>query len=96
MARAMGVPILGVVENMSYVVCSDTGRRLEVFGPSKAETMAAQLGVPFLGRLPIDPQIAQFCDEGRIEEYRSDAFAVIAKQLAETTPQAKPWSRNMR
>ncbi|MGA9349228.1 MAG: Mrp/NBP35 family ATP-binding protein [Anaerolineae bacterium] len=86
MARVMGVPILGVVENMSYVVCPDTGRRLEVFGPSKAEMMVAQLGVPLLGRLPIDPQIAQFCDEGRIEEYRSDTFAAIARQLAETAP----------
>ncbi|MBC8249866.1 MAG: Mrp/NBP35 family ATP-binding protein [Anaerolineales bacterium] len=86
MAWAMGVPILGLVENMSYVVCPDTGRRLEVFGPSTAEVMAAQLGVPLLGRLPIDPQIAQFCDEGRIEEYRSDTFAAIARQLAETAP----------
>ena len=86
MARAMGVPILGVVENMSYVVCPDTGKRLEVFGPSKTEAMAAQLGVPLLGRLPIDPQIAQLCDEGRIEEYQSDAFAAIAKRVSETAP----------
>jgi len=86
MARAMGVPILGVVENMSYVVCPDTGRWLEVFGPSKAEGMATQLGVPFLGRLPIDPQIAQLCDEGRIEEYQSDAFAAIAERVSETAP----------
>jgi len=86
MARAMGVPILGVVENMSYVVCPDTGRHLEVFGPGKAEAMATQLGVPFLGRLPIDPQIAQLCDEGRIEEYRSEAFAAIARRVSETAP----------
>jgi len=89
MARTMGVPILGIVENMSYVICPDTGRRLEVFGPSKAEMMAAQLGVPFLGRLPIDPQIAQLCDEGRIEEYHSEAFAAIARRLAEMTPRPK-------
>ena len=63
---------------------------------SKAEMMAAQLGVPLLGRLPIDPQIAQLCDEGRIEEYQSDAFTAIARQLAEAAPQAKPLSRNMR
>ncbi|MBC8264706.1 MAG: Mrp/NBP35 family ATP-binding protein [Anaerolineales bacterium] len=86
MARTMGVPVLGVMENMSYVVCPDTGRQLEVFGPSKAEAMAAQLGVPFLGRLPIDPQIAQLCDEGRIEEYRSEAFAAIARRVSETAP----------
>jgi len=95
MARAMEVPILGLVENMSYVICPDTGRRLEVFGPSKAEMMAAQLGVPLLGRLPIDPRIAQLCDEGRIEEYQSDAFAAIANLVSEAAPQAKPWSRNL-
>jgi len=89
MAQVMGVPILGIVENMSYVVCPDTGRRLEVFGPSKAKIMAAQLGVPLLGRLPIDPQIAQLCDEGRIEEYRSDDFAAIAKRLVESAPQPR-------
>jgi len=89
MARTMGVPILGVVENMSYVVCPDTGRRLEVFGPSKAETMAAQLGVPLLGRLPIEPQIAQLCDEGRIEEYQSETFADIAKRLVAMAPRPK-------
>ncbi len=87
MARTMGVPILGVVENMSYVVCPDTGKRLEIFGPSKAETMTAQLGVPLLGQLPIDPQIAQLCDEGRIEEYHSEIFAAIAHRLVDTAPQ---------
>jgi Mrp family chromosome partitioning ATPase len=89
MARTMGVPILGIVENMSYVVCPDTGRRLEVFGSSKAGMMAAQLGAPLLGRLPIDPQIAQLCDEGRIEEYQSEAFAAIARQLVEMAPRPK-------
>ena len=89
MARTMGVPILGIVENMSYVVCPDTGRRLEVFGSSKAGMMAAQLGAPLLGQLPIDPQIAQLCDEGRIEEYQSEAFAAIARQLVEMAPRPK-------
>lgn len=89
MARTMGVPILGIVENMSYVVCPDTGRRLEVFGSSKAGMMAAQLGAPLLGRLPIDPQIAQLCDGGRIEEYQSEAFAAIARQLVEMAPRPK-------
>jgi Mrp family chromosome partitioning ATPase len=89
MARTMGVPILGVIENMSYVVCPDTGKQWEIFGPSKAEMMAAQLGVPLLGRLPIDPQIAQLCDGGRIEEYQSEAFAAIARRLVEMAPRPK-------
>ena len=89
MAQTMGVPILGVIENMSYVICPDTGKQWELFGPSKAETMAAQLGVPLLGRLPIDPQIARLCDEGRIEEYQSEAFIAIAKRLAEMAPKPK-------
>jgi Mrp family chromosome partitioning ATPase len=55
MAGHLAVPILGLVENMSYFVCPDTGKRYDIFGPSRAEQMARQMLVPFLGRLPIDP-----------------------------------------
>lgn len=89
MAQTMGVPILGVIENMSYVICPDTGKQWELFGPSKAETMAAQLGVPLLGRLPIDPKIARLCDEGRIEEYEAETFTAIARRLVEMAPKPK-------
>jgi Mrp family chromosome partitioning ATPase len=88
MARQLQVPILGLVENMSTFVCPDTGRQYNIFGPSKAEEMAASLDVTFLGRLPIDPKIAELCDVGRLEEYPVGKYAFIAKQLVEITQMA--------
>jgi len=90
MARQMGTPILGLIENMSYFECPDTGKRYELFGPSHAEETARRIGVPFLGRLPIDPEIARLCDAGRIEEYGGEFFAPIAQDLARRTPAAQP------
>jgi ATP-binding protein involved in chromosome partitioning len=92
MARQMQTPLLGLIENMSYFECPDTGKRYEIFGPSHAEETARQIGVPFLGRLPIDPQIAQLCDAGRIEDYDGQAFAPIAQDLARRAPEAQPSS----
>jgi ATP-binding protein involved in chromosome partitioning len=82
MARQMQTPILGLIENMSYFTCPDTGRRYEIFGPSHAEETAQTIRIPFLGRLPIDPEIARLCDAGRIEEYDVQAFVPIARELA--------------
>jgi Mrp family chromosome partitioning ATPase len=90
MAQQMQAPILGLIENMSYFECPDTGKRYEIFGPSHAEDTARQIGVPFLGRLPIDPQIARLCDAGRLEDYAADAFAPIAENLARRAPEAQP------
>jgi Mrp family chromosome partitioning ATPase len=89
MARQMQTPILGLVENMSYFECPDTGKRYELFGPSHAQETAKRVGVPFLGRLPIDPEIARLCDAGRIEEYAAELFAPIAQDLAHRTPEAQ-------
>jgi Mrp family chromosome partitioning ATPase len=89
MARQMGTPILGLIENMSYFECPDSGNRYEIFGPSHAEENAKQIGVPLLGRLPIDPEIAKLCDAGRVEEYDASAFQAIAKDLAARTPRAQ-------
>ncbi len=90
MAGHLAVPILGLVENMSYFVCPDTGKRYDLFGPSHAEEMAWRLGVPFLGRLPIDPQIARLCDSGGIENYPAQEFVPIARRVAEMAPPAQP------
>jgi ATP-binding protein involved in chromosome partitioning len=81
MALQMGTPILGLIENMSYFECPDTGRRYDIFGPSHAEETARRIGVPFLGRLPIDPEIARLCDTGRIEDYTMDLFVPIAQEV---------------
>ena len=68
MAQKMDVPVLGVVENMSYIECPDCGKKIEVFGKSKLDEVAAQYGLDVLGRLPIDPALAAACDAGKIEE----------------------------
>jgi len=88
----MQTPILGIIENMSYFECPDTGRRYELFGPSHGEETAQSLNVPFLGRLAIDPTIAKLCDAGRLEEYSAPNFVPIAQKLAERTPEAQPSS----
>jgi len=89
MAQQMQTPMMGLIENMSYFECPDTGKRYEIFGPSHAEETARTIGTPFLGQLPIDPEIAKLCDAGRLEEYSAEAFVSIAKDLSERTPEAR-------
>ncbi|MFH1487070.1 MAG: Mrp/NBP35 family ATP-binding protein [Chloroflexota bacterium] len=78
MARQMNIPIVGVVENMSYFLLPDTGKRVELFGSSKAEEMTVAAGAPLLAQIPIDPELAKLCDEGRIERYESEMLASFA------------------
>ncbi|HUS03929.1 MAG TPA: Mrp/NBP35 family ATP-binding protein, partial [Dehalococcoidia bacterium] len=75
MAQKMDIRVLGVVENMSYLLLPETGKKLEVFGRSKGEEMAKAAGVPLLGRLPLDPELAKLCDQGQIERYSSDCVS---------------------
>ena len=82
MASMMNVPILGLVENMSGVVCPHCGEMFSVFGESKVEKTAADHGLPLLLSLPIDPKIASLCDEGRIEDYEGDAVAAACETVA--------------
>ncbi len=89
MAQQMGAPILGLVENMSYAVCPNCDERIEVFGPSRAMHTATHLGVPLLGRLPLDPELARRCDAGEIEDYVSEAFDPVAEQVVERVPSSK-------
>ncbi len=89
MAQHLGIPILGVVENMSYFIAPDTGNRYDVFGPSHARQTARQLRVPFLGQLPLDREIAELSDAGRIEEYAAETFIPIAQTLIDTAPEAR-------
>jgi len=77
MAQKMNVRVLGVVENMSYLVLPDTGKKMEIFGRSKGEEMAKASGAPLLGILPIDPELARLCDQGEIERYSSDAVSEL-------------------
>jgi len=95
------VKILGLIENMSYVICPHCGERMEVFGRSKAPEAAKKAGIPFLGAIPIDPNIARLADEGKIEDYSNPLFEdvtrairVNATSLLEPIPGAMPiaWS----
>lgn len=89
MVRMTETPLLGLVENMSYFVCPDTGKRYDLFGPSHAEQLATRLDIPFLGRLPIDPEIARLCDAGQIEDYPIDSFKPMAEQIVALAPIAR-------
>ncbi len=71
MAGKMGVPILGLIENMSYFECPDCKGKTELFGKSRAEAVASETGIPLLGRLPIVPELARMSDEGKIEAFES-------------------------
>jgi len=86
MARNMSIPILGVVENMSYFPLPDTGKRIEIFGSSKGEEMATAAGAPLLGQLPIDPEIARLCDAGDIERYDSEPLNSFAEAFLQAIP----------
>lgn len=67
MAAMMNVPVLGVVENMSYMECPECGHRLEPFGPSHLQEIVDEFKVADLGRIPIDPKVAASCDAGTFE-----------------------------
>ena len=69
MAEMMKVPMLGIVENMSYIVCPDCGKHINVFGESHVDEVAAKHGLPVLAKCPIDPQLAALSDAGMIETY---------------------------
>lgn len=72
MANLMQVPVLGLVENMSYVLCPDCGKKLEIFGESHVAETAAAFGVPVLARMPVDPALARQADLGVIESFEGD------------------------
>ena len=85
MAQMMHVPILGLVENMSYVQCPDCGKHINVFGDSHVDEIAAKYQLPVLAKMPIDPELAKEADAGMIEvfagEYLDNAAQTVAKLL---------------
>lgn len=81
MAKMMNVPVLGLVENMSYLSCPDCGKKIEVFGHSQVERIAAEYGINATARMPIDPKISALADAGRIEDYQTDALVSVFEQI---------------
>ena len=91
MVRQMGKPILGVVENMSYLYVPEIDRKIELFGKSRGEEMAQAASAPLLGQLPIDPELAKLCDEGNIERYDADIIGKLGGSLLqEIKTETKP------
>jgi Mrp family chromosome partitioning ATPase len=86
MAQQMNIPILGVVENMSYLVSPDTAKRIEIFGSSNGDEMALAAGAPLLEQLPLDPELARLCDEGAIERYNSEGVGNLTQALLQAIP----------
>ena len=81
MAKMMKKPILGFVENYSYLECPDCGKRIEVFGKSKLDEVAAQQGIPVLAHLPIDPRVAAYYDSGKMEQVNTDAVSGVVDAI---------------
>ena len=86
MAKIMNVPVLGLVENMSYLSCPDCGKKIEVFGHSKADYIAAEYAIPAVAKMPLDAKISTLADAGRIEDYETDALKEVFAQIQKTPP----------
>lgn len=88
MAQMMDVPVLGIVENMSYVCCPDCGAEFRIFGEGKTETVAEELGVKLLAQVPIDVRLAQLADEGRFEYFSAEYMNLAADTIEEILKEA--------
>ncbi|MGA2874963.1 MAG: Mrp/NBP35 family ATP-binding protein [Nitrososphaerales archaeon] len=81
MVHQLKVPLAGIVENMSYMVCPHCSNRIEMFEESDIEKEAGKMGVNFLGRLPFDPKVNRLADAGKIEEYSNEVIRGIADKV---------------
>ncbi|MGC9357929.1 MAG: P-loop NTPase, partial [Anaerolineae bacterium] len=83
MAEHMNIPILGIIENMSYAICPHCGEEFNLFGEGQTEGMAERFNTEFLGRLPIDPDLTRACDAGEIERYENPRFEKVVEEIEE-------------
>ena len=83
MARQMNIPILGIVENMSYVKCPDCGKKIFVFGKSHLEDVIHKYDLNVLGQIPLDSELTKLSDMGMIEEYESDWLTELNTKVRE-------------
>ena len=82
MARQMNIPVLGIVENYSYLQCPDCGKKISVFGESHIDEIAAGLGVEVLGKMPIDPALAEMVENEKFYEVKNDYLKDAIEALA--------------
>lgn len=81
MARTLGVPLLGLVENMSYTLCPGCGEKIRLFGPSRVAEVAGEEGIPCTAVLPLDPALSTLCDAGHVAEYENPEIGRFAAHL---------------
>lgn len=81
MADMMNIPVLGVVENMSYFVCSNCNEKHYIYGNSHVDELAAKFGIDTVSKIPIEPGLAKACDKGAVEEYEHDYLAEIVEKI---------------
>ena len=81
MAQLMDVPVIGVVENMSYVECPDCGKKIMIYGESKTAQAATEEGLPLLAQMPINPKLAALCDAGKIQDFEGDFLDKAVKMV---------------
>jgi hydrogenase maturation protease len=88
MTHKMEIPIVGVVENMSYLVIPDTGKKIDIFGKSRGKELSQAADSPLLGQIPVDPELAELCDSGELERYSSEPFDNLAKAFTKALKKA--------
>lgn len=81
MAKLMNIPIIGIVENMSYYECPDCGKKHKIYGDSHIEEIAAEYGIPVLAQIPVDTALARNCDQGTIELFEGDFMDAAVNQI---------------
>ncbi len=81
MAKLMNIPIVGMIENMSYFECKECKTRYNIFGESHIDELCKEYSIDTSARLPIDPEIAKLCDDGKIEEYGCNALNAVVDKI---------------
>lgn len=78
MAKLMNIPIVGMIENMSYIACPDCGKKISLFGESRVDETSKEYGIPVLAKIPIDPKLTALCDRGLTELFENDYIGAAA------------------
>ena len=81
MAKMMNIPIIGIIENYSYLKCPCCGEKIEVFGKTHVDEIAAKYNIPVIARVPMDPKVSALCDAGTIETVETDAFDAAVEKI---------------
>ena len=91
MAAMMHIPVLGLVENMSYILCPDCGKKISVFGESHVDDIAKRHGITAVARLPMNPALAAACDKGQIEQFDGPGLDSLLETVLAAKKEDKPW-----